>query len=536
MGDQISVPEDSPQSFEANTTASSSPSNTQSPDSSSFRVHFAGKELGVISLLTGTPFLFPEGREWIKTRTGQHVAIDKLSPARAPWDKERGQTFNTVMMNMNMNTCNPYELPDWRTVQVYFQAYTSSKVMRRIFPVIDPELFEETLKTAYSQSQSTLKYGQASARVCVIAFLTFVSRLPNVKDIVKATSPTTSPIDHDILATKAQFLMPQVLQESASLDAAQALTMLIVFELSSGNMRATNYYAAVAARLIFMLGGNLFRGDGMSANERSQKKHSQLRNLFWICYTLDKDLALRTGQPPTIADENCELTLPPGYLDRAFLDVENEEAPWYGPVFPFDLRLNAELLKSIRELDDALEEWRLSVPPRWRPTMSFSPETSDPHMGMHSVMLRMNYHLCMTIIHQASGRCKAWMQGQSGMMDGVSSSMALSVEASRSSLCYLEAAEHVVVDGVFWTLIFYPMSALLTIFCSILQNPLDPHSREDLGRLKVATVMIERIFSRKLHANEVVHFKLVADFIIELKRLAECAIDKAWAEQRAASN
>lgn len=48
--------------------------------------------------------------------------------------------------------------------------------------------------------------------------------------------------------------------------------------------------------------------------------------------------------------------------------------------------------------------------------------------------------------------------------------------------------------------------------------------------------MIERIFSRKLHANEVVHFKLVADFIIELKRLAECAIDKAWAEQRAASN
>ncbi|KGO51795.1 Transcription factor, fungi [Penicillium expansum] len=510
MGDQISVPEDSPQSFEANTTASSSPSNTQSPDSSSFRVHFAGKELGVISLLTGTPFLFPEGREWIKTRTGQHVAIDKLSPARAPWDKERGQTFNTVMMNMNMNTCNPYELPDWRTVQVYFQAYTSSKVMRRIFPVIDPELFEETLKTAYSQSQSTLKYGQASARVCVIAFLTFVSRLPNVKDIVKATSPTTSPIDHDILATKAQFLMPQVLQESASLDAAQALTMLIVFELSSGNMRATNYYAAVAARLIFMLGGNLFRGDGMSANERSQKKHSQLRNLFWICYTLDKDLALRTGQPPTIADENCELTLPPGYLDRAFLDVENEEAPWYGPVFPFDLRLSmiksrahrelysvsclqksdAELLKSIRELDDALEEWRLSVPPRWRPTMSFSPETSDPHM----------------------------------------------VEASRSSLCYLEAAEHVVVDGVFWTLIFYPMSALLTIFCSILQNPLDPHSREDLGRLKVATVMIERIFSRKLHANEVVHFKLVADFIIELKRLAECAIDKAWAEQRAASN
>ncbi|KAF3015428.1 hypothetical protein E8E15_002570 [Penicillium rubens] len=549
------MPGDSPQSFEANTTASSSPGNAQLPDSSSVRVHFAGKELGVISLLTGTPFLFPEGQEWIKARTGQPLAMDKLCPERAPWDKERGQTFNTVLMNINMNTCNPYERPDWRTVQVYFQAYKNSKVMRRVFPVIDPDLFEETIKTAYSQSPSTFRYGQASARVCVIAFLTFVSRLPDVKRFVSTTT-ATAPVDHDLLATKAQFFMPQVLQESASLDAAQAITMLTLFELSSGNMRATNYYAAVAARLIFMLGGNLSSSQAVSTDTRSQQKHLQLRNLFWICYTIDKDLALRTGQPPTITDENCDLTLPVGYLDRAFLDVEDQEAPWYGPVFPFDLRLSiikarahrelysvsslqksdAELLKSIRELDDALEEWRLSVPPKWRPTVSFSSETSDPNMGMHSVMLRLNYHLCMTIIHQASGRCKSWMQGQSGMMDGVSSSMALSVEASRSSLCYLEAAEHVVVDGVFWTLIFYPMSALLTIFCSILQNPLDPYSREDLGRLNVATVMIERIFSRKLPATELVHFKLVADFIVELKRLAECAIDKAWAEQRAASH
>lgn len=242
-------------------------------------------------------------------------------------------------------------------------------------------------------------------------------------------------------------------------------------------MRATNLYGAAAARLIFMLGGNLAGGQIDSMDPRSQQKQQQIRNLFWICYTLDKDLALRTGQPPTMTDENCDLTLPPGYLDRAFLDVEDEEAPWYGPVFPFDLRLSiikarahrelysvsglhksdAELLKSIRELDDGLEEWRLSVPPKWRPTMSFSPETSDPNMGMHSVMLRLNYHLCMTIIHQASARCKAWIQGQSGMMDGVSSSMALSVEASRSSLCYLEAAEHVVADGVFW----YVMHAML---------------------------------------------------------------------------
>ncbi|CAI7621355.1 unnamed protein product [Penicillium bialowiezense] len=546
----VPAPE-SPRSVEASTTSNtgSSPSTHQPPDSSSVRVHFAGKELGVISLLTGTPFLFPEGQEWITARTGQVVSLDRLSPARAPWEKERGQSFNTLLMNMN--SLNPFELPDLGILRVYVEAFKRSKVMRRIFPVVDTELFEETISTAYKQSISSFTYGQASARVCVIAFLTFVSRLPPVNEIVGALH--IPPIDHDLLATRAQFLMPQVLQESAGLDSAQALTMLTLFELSSGNMRATNYYAAISARLIFMLGGNLNGDQTFNNDPRGHQKQEQLRNLFWIGYTIDKDLALRTGQPPTITDENCDLTLPPGYLDRAFMDVEDDEAPYLGPVFPFDLRLSiikarahrelysvsslqksdAELLKSIRELDDGLEEWRLSVPPKWRPTMSFSSETSDANMSMHSVMLRLNYHLCMTIIHQASGRCKAWIQGQSGMMDGVSSSMALSVEASRSSLCYLEAAEHVVVDGVFWTLIFYPMSALLTIFCSILQNPLDPHSREDLDRLNVATVMIERIFSRKLPDTELEHFKLVADFILELKRLAECAIDKAWAEQRA---
>ena len=75
------------------------------------------------------------------------------------------------------------------------------------------------------------------------------------------------------------------------------------------------------------------------------------------------------------------------------------------------------------------------------------------------------------------------------------------------------------------------MSALLSIFCSILSNPLDPRSRDDLDRLNIATVMMNRIFSKKAGTNEVNQLKMVADFVTELKQLAECAIDKAWREQ-----
>lgn len=242
-----------------------------------------------------------------------------------------------------------------------------------------------------------------------------------------------------------------------------------LYELTTGNMRLTNYFGAIVARLLFMLGANMISPRTTQQSERSIKKQKLLRNMFWLCYTIDKDVALRTGQPPTIADENCDLTLPPGYLERAFIDPEIDLQAGDEPIFPFDLRLSiiksrahsslysvsalnksdADLLKSIRELDDELEAWRLSVPIHCRPTMSFAPESSDPNASMHTVMLRLNYYLCMTIIHQASNRCKAWMHGI-GMMDGVSSSLALSIEASRSTLCYLEAAEHVIVDGIFW--------------------------------------------------------------------------------------
>ncbi|KAJ5569474.1 transcriptional regulator family: Fungal Specific TF [Penicillium hispanicum] len=536
-------------SANASPTASSS-SSTQPLIASSVGVHFAGRELGVISLLTGIPFLLPEGRDWIQARTGQTISRDKLSPSRTPWEKERAQSSKALLMSLQ----NPdiFELPDWRCTRLYFEAYKRSLVMRRIFPILDIELFEDTINAAYQQTQARFELGQASSRACIVAFLAFSSRLPPVKDQLKGT-PFAS-VDHDALATKGEFMLAQVLQEPASLEGAQAVTMLTLYELSSGNMRATNYFGAITARLLFMLGGNLASSRTHLEAERAGKRQKLLRNLFWIGYTLDKDVCLRIGQPPTISDDNCDLTLPPGYLDRMGYDPEDEGEPWDQPVFPFDLRLSiiksrahtalysmrarqksdADLLKSIRELDDELEEWRLSIPPQWRPTMSFSTETSDPNISMYSVFLRLNYYLCMTLIHQASSRCKAWVEG-SGMMDGVSSSLALSVEASRSTLCYLEAAEHVLVEGVFWSLVFYPISALLNIFCSILQNPLDPRSRDDLDRLRVAIHMMERIFSRQLPENEVVQIKLVADFVLELKHLAECAIDKAWREQSAGS-
>lgn len=181
-------------------------------------VHFAGRELGKLSFLTGVPLLLPEGQAWIQARTGQAISHDKLSPMHAPWEKERAQSNKRLLISLTNEDL--LGLPDWRTVRLYLDAFTASSVMRRIFPVIDPDLFEETISVAYQQSTSSSR--QMSSRACVTAFLAFVCRLPQIKRLTQ-----NSPVDHELLAYKTQFLISQVLQEPATLDALQAITMLV---------------------------------------------------------------------------------------------------------------------------------------------------------------------------------------------------------------------------------------------------------------------------------------------------------------------
>lgn len=226
LTDTFLVPSELAQLPEEPATTENSPSTSTSSQpliSSMVGVHFAGRELGVISLLTGIPFLLPEGQEWIQARTGQKISSEKLSPVRAPWEKDRGQ--HPAAHIENLQRPDFFELPDWRLMRLYFESYKNSAVMRRLFPIIDVDLFEETITTAYQQPRLMLRHGDAAKRACVIAFLAFVSRLPPVKEQVQGIP--FAQFDCEAMAIKAQFLAGQVLQEPASLEGCQALSMLV---------------------------------------------------------------------------------------------------------------------------------------------------------------------------------------------------------------------------------------------------------------------------------------------------------------------
>jgi hypothetical protein len=151
-----------------------------------------------------------------------------------------------------------------------------------------------------------------------------------------------------------------------------------------------------------MLGGHAYRPiKPYTADIGHRERESrQLRLLFWLCYIFDKDISLRMNQPPLMSEEYCDMTLPEGYVNSyLFLPdmdpslatrLDFDKNPF--PLFPGELRLSqfkakttrllysaqavnkteAELFQNIRELDDELERWRLSIIPEYRPSLSIS--------------------------------------------------------------------------------------------------------------------------------------------------------------------
>lgn len=404
------------------------------------------------------------GRKWIESRTGEKVNIETLE---LPWtNTHRLYTESSIP-----------ELPNRLTVEKFVEMYCSSLHIP-VFPVISKSLFTKTLDLVYGPEA----VGSASAKSCVYAFLSVVTQFGLDDDIHEA-------MDCGSYASATQSFMAQITQEM-TLDGLQSLIMLVntlssliiwrernntdrrqvQFQYFLGDLQAAAVSVSIATRLLYAFGAHAPPDHFQSYDKSIPECH--LRDLFWLCYSFDKDICLRTGQPPSIHDMCCDLTLPTGYAQlqdsnilRDTLSIDDHTVPLY----PFDLRLSqikseayqalysasarrkadTEILSTILKLDEALEQWRLSLHSDFRPTLWFSPETPAVAMNTQTTMLRLAYYHCVTIIHQASERCK-YSEEYGPEHDGIRSSISLTINASRSTLSYLKTSLPVVKGECFW--------------------------------------------------------------------------------------
>ncbi|RSL97755.1 hypothetical protein CEP52_010738 [Fusarium oligoseptatum] len=523
------------------------------------QIHYGGCHFGRISQHNGMPILSAEGIKWLSSRTGEDVSFQKFQPP-----SPRQRLFSSTSSVSHYYNCpsDLYELPDRKLVDKILHVYLHS-AFRLVFPVIDRVLFEDTLTLAYESSTEPLSLDQISAKSCVYAFISIIC-------LFQGRVAEIPYLDSDACAQKAHYLLTDALEDT-SITSLQAVFMLHMHQTFSGHLQSAAMLHAIACRIIFMLGGHTYtptKAYGTDAT-REEREVRQLRMMFWLCYIFDKDIALRTGQPPLMSDDYCDLTLPEDYMSCYFylpdLD-ENLTSPSFNsekliPHLPGDPRLShlkdktsrllysaqavkksdAELLRDIRELDEELEAWRLSIPPDFRPALSITEKSKVTLAGMQlprsmrHITLHLEYHHLMTAIHRASGRC-CGMTSENNSEDGewkggIHSSIALSLEASRSTLVYLRAAIDGLAGEAFWVVVFYPTAAMMSLFFNLLMNPLEDRAQADLELLSSAAGLVRQLPVRRLTPHELSHMKLVNDFVTELIRLCKCAIAKATKER-----
>jgi hypothetical protein len=75
--------------------------------------------------------------------------------------------------------------------------------------------------------------------------------------------------------------------------------------------------------------------------------------------------------------------------------------------------------------------------------------------------------------------------------------------------------------------IFYPISAMLTIFCNVIYDPLHPQVDMDLKLLEIVPDLVKQMRLRGLPRDETAQVKALDDFVAELARLGSQAITKA---------
>ncbi|PKS10105.1 hypothetical protein jhhlp_001855 [Lomentospora prolificans] len=520
------------------------------------QIHIEGCHVGHISTHYGIPVFSSKGRKLIFALSGEEPAFDEEKPGPNTGLKRRAGPLAPT--GVGFDDLDARLLPPRQFVETIFQTFIKS-AESLVFPFIDRVLFADTIRIAYEPVPGDLSEERLAEIACLFAFISLSRGFENFcKD--------SSRIDSDAYASRAQTILDATL-EDMNMTLLQTALMLLMYHMFSGRFHSAYKLHAVACRLVLMLGGHLAVSNQPVGSETSrdaiEKRH--LRTLFWLCYVFDKDLSLRNGLPPMINDEFCDMSLPPGYpasqyTSRPFGDpTEDINYEGCSPHFPADLLLHilkakacrmlysaaalrksdAELLRDIRELDAELESWRMSIPASYRPVISapnnpYKAATHGPSVleGIHRVMLQLEYHSLMVTIHRVVGRYNTWHKTSSGEgtdgAAGVRSSLALSVEVSRSTLIFLrESAQEITKAACLFSL-FFLIGALTAVFFHILMNPLDPQSPIDVELLDSSSILLKKLSQRvKLTADELLNFSVVERFIRELVRLGRCAILKA---------
>lgn len=399
---------------------------------------------------SGFSIFSPKGIQWVNEKTGDnsfqqmisHVSIDDHK-----WNNWKPEVFADLFRRPIFIQLPP-EQEAMSLLKDYFDNFNC------MFPLFHQPTFMHLAERQYSNDPYEGSGWWASLNVA----FALAHRLRVMSNLV--------PQEEDDKAwaymKNAMGVYSELSMRNTDLLSVQALLGMALFMQGTPNPQPSSLLIATAIRLSHSIGLHK-RGTGFNLNpiEIEQRKR-----VFWIAYMLDKDLCLRSGRPFAQDDDDMNVELPDAdpednignipladgkgkmNLFRVMCELAIIESRVYKKLYSTRAtkQSDGELLQTIGDLDQELEDWKDRIPIDFRPENEI--KASHTPLILHVVMLHFTYYNCLTTIHRMSIHHGYWtsrlsnyaIQGLNAkpLNPRVFNSAALCTSAARASISLLK--------------------------------------------------------------------------------------------------
>ncbi|KAJ5492608.1 hypothetical protein N7539_001354 [Penicillium diatomitis] len=497
-------------------------------------------ETRYIGSSSGFSIFSPKGIQWVNEKTGDTSFQEMIASAYVDdnkWMYWKPEIFSDIFARRVFKPLPPKE----EALSLFKDFFENFNCM---FPLFHEATFMHLVDRQYSRDPYEGSGWWASINVV----LAISHRLRVMSNLV--------PHEEDqkawLYLKNAMGVLTELTMRNTDLLSVQALLGMSLFLQGTPNPQPAFFLVAAAIRLSHSIGLHK-RGSSFGLN---QVEVEQRKRVFWIAYCLDKDICLRSGRPPVQDDDDMNVDLPSedppdnvGHvpladgkgkfnLFRSLCEFATIESRVYKKLYSAKAskQSDGELLNTIGELDKELEDWKDSIPIEYRPEHEIQ-ATHGPLL-IHVVVLHFAYYNCLTTIHRMSVHHGYWtsrlsnyaIQGLNArpLNPRVFMSAALCVTAARASINLIKY----IPQGDFacvWLILYYPVSALVTLFANILQNPNDARARSDVKLMNVVVNFLSTLVSDESNGS----IKRMLALCGEFERIAKVVLDKAEKESHA---
>jgi len=265
--------------------------------------------------------------------------------------------------------------------------------------------------------------------------------------------------------------------------------------------------------------------------------------------TCHLSICLRSGRPPIQDDDDMNVELPsedpPDNIGNIPLADGKGKMNLFRLMCTFSViqshvyrrlysvkaskQTDGELLNTIGELDKELEAWKDGIALEFRPEHDI--KASHTPLILQVAVLHLGYYNCLTTIHRMSVHHGYWTSRLSNFaIQGLNArplnprvfmSAQLCVQAARASIHLLKYIPKGDPSCV-WLIIYFPVTALVTLFANILQNHQDTRSRSDLKLMRLVVSFLSMLSNDAGNGS----VKRMLSVCAEFERIATIVLDK----------